>query len=193
MDAPEDHSDIGPVHLAKYAAIFREAPSGPVVEFGTLDGGSALLWLELMDPQYPLFTVDPYGDRPYFTAGHMGQPESYGDEHYVKQKVLLARYPNHTHFKMTSHDFLRRVVGTDHWMARSVGPIGDFTFAFLDGDHAGESVLRDVLNLKPFMQKGGVILVDNVDWGDGLAQILAKVGPVVRHEERFIAIRVGHV
>jgi hypothetical protein len=97
-------SDTGPEFLLELARCAMLAPQGkdapPFLEIGTRSGGSALLMLKVLGAVYGalgirpprLFTVDPYGSRPY-----EGVPHLYDDWHYGEMKKNLAPYANHIH------------------------------------------------------------------------------------------------
>src|SRR6185369_7825183 len=93
-------------HILSLAHIL--SPGGPSLEIGTRCGGSALLSLQILDLMYgpfpppPLFTVDPYGWKPYQTGDAGVIPGCYGDQEYLTAKRLLAPFPNHAHFLMAS-------------------------------------------------------------------------------------------
>jgi len=163
------HSDITPKTLAAYAEVFRKAhertPDGLSLEVGTRSGGSALMWLQLLDELYQtppfLFTVDPYGTKPY-----MGYGMDYSDDRFVQMKQLLASYPNHAHFRLTSLDFLEGVAGRPFWVKAQERLITGFSFVFLDGDHSYAYVKKEIQAVRKFMRDGATILIDNADQPD---------------------------
>ena len=171
--------------VMEWAALFLDAissvrPEGriipPVLEVGTYKGASALMWLELLKAlrkDAPVITVDPYGGKPY--RGGNGDGEAlYGNPEFTAMKRLLADYPNHYHFPLTSADFFRALVpagGSAVWHAGSQVPLDTFAFALLDGEHAADTIEYELDVLmgrrsfkgQPLVAPGGVIVVDNVD------------------------------
>ena len=192
----DEHSDIGAEHIGRFAEVFRQVQkvtTGPIVEFGTRSGGSALMWLTLLreaKDRRPVWTVDPYGKKHYPPGAIDHRDYKYGDEHYGTAKQLLAPYVEHSHFLMTSGDFLRRMHRCPYWDNGTPREMDQLGFAFLDGDHSGVSVIEDVLALRRWLQPTGVVLVDNVDWnGPRLNEILRELGPVFAAGGRYIAIQ----
>lgn len=102
-----------------FTAAHERAPGGLTIEIGTRVGGSAFLWAVLLDEMYegkppPLWTVDPYGSKPY--VGGDGPPAPiYDIEMYstMKQNMLVVK--NHSHWLMTSQDFFARLSGVSYW------------------------------------------------------------------------------
>ena len=190
------HSDIGMMHLGIYSDIFRRVITecqGPILEIGTNRGGSALLWIEtlrLLGDSRQVVTVDPYGRKPY-TQGRVDQGfYEYGDDIYTDMKTLLAPYSEHTHFRMTSEDFLSDLYGSHLWVDGARVPLGGFSFCLLDGDHHPRGIISDYLNLRRWMAPGGVVLIDNVDWmGPELERILVHLGERVDSGIRYMALR----
>lgn len=194
-------SDRGFAGLRTWADLFIEAhtrcPGGLSLEFGTRLGGSALMFLSLLDGLYPtmstrpqLFTVDPYGNKPYKGGDHSDGATIYGDELFTKMKDLLKNYPNHAHWKLTSGDFLTRLGGARFWTFRGEWKIdqdfvtgaptafqigeparmgqkehgGGVTFALLDGDHDSDTIELELMELsRGWMLPGAIIVVDNAD------------------------------
>lgn len=192
----DEHSDIGMEHLRLYTTLFQQVlttTTGPILEIGTNRGGSALLWLELLrthKSNRQVVTVDPYGRKPYTLGNVDGAVHEYGDQTYTDMKALLAPYSDHTHFRMTSEEFLSRMHGSHLWVGGERVPLGGFGFAFLDGDHEGRGVLSDFLNLRRWMGPGGVVLIDNVDWmGPELGRILVQLGEHIVSGPRYMALR----
>lgn len=197
-------SDRGEVGLRAFARAFIEAHQlnhGELsVEVGTRNGGSAILFLGLLIHLYPeqhrpcLFTVDPYGSKPY-NGGDVQGVSIYSDVNYVAQKQLLAPFPNHSHFQMCSVDFFDRLHGLPYWRPgnRTAAanrsddgspvsvPIGEkrtagnLAFALLDGEHDSETIGLELFKLwQRWMSANGVVVVDNVDCDPGTLPMLMK-------------------
>lgn len=188
-------SDRGEVGLKAFAKAFVEAhtvvPGGLSIEVGTRNGGSALLFLGLLYHLYPepyrpcLWTVDPYGSKPY-NGGDVDGVPIYTDANYVTMKKLLAPFPNHAHWMMRSGDFFDRMWRLPYWRpgqstvpvqstdsgAVSSAPVGDqhqadkLTFVLLDGEHDTDTIRKELGALfgrGEWMHSDGVVVIDNVD------------------------------
>lgn len=201
LNAPEqaeDLTDMTPDLLEVYSKAFQEAHRGPArfglsLEVGTRRGGSALMFLMLLEQLYEglekpyLFSVDPYGFKPY-VSGKPGVEDIpiYGDPDYLAMKALLAKYPNHAHFKMTSLDFFDRMSGCSFWFPSpkpfvathqpgefALGEekrMGNLAFCLLDGDHSAKTIRRELEWLwfswaqgSVWMNPAGIVCVDNVE------------------------------
>lgn len=169
-------TDMGPPQLKAYGAAFVEAhkatPGGMSIEVGTRRGGSALLFLKLLEGLYPegqrplLVSVDPYGGKPY-VGGVPGDLELplYGTDEFVAMKRLLKDHPNHAHFMMRSTDFLERLPNVPYWQDGRLCKMANLSFALLDGEHSAETI-REELSLLwrgGWMAPKGVVCVDNVE------------------------------
>jgi hypothetical protein len=172
IDKAIRHSDMCRASLTRLASAFytahNNARGGPSLEIGTRRGGSAMLMLYLLDKlyQYPhpiLFTIDPYGGKPY-NGGDLIANGLYGDGDYLSAKSNLAQWSNHAHFLLTGIDFLDRLNFVPYWRGGMMLPIDKFTFALLDGDHDAKTIGCEVERLTGgMMRPGGLILIDNVD------------------------------
>lgn len=196
MSEADLHSDRGRDGLMDFALAFLEAhrqvPYGLSVEVGTRNGGSALLFLSLLSWLYPishrpcLFTVDPYGSKPYNGGDVSGVP-IYTDMNYIMMKKLLAPWPNHSHYFMRSEDFFTRLHHLPYWRpgvstmrlqsaidnSPVSAPIGDrfeakdLAFCLLDGEHDALTIDIELTMLfskrSPWMAKRGIAVVDNVN------------------------------
>jgi hypothetical protein len=191
------HSDIPGAYLPKILEAFVEAhqrsPGGLSIEVGTRCGGSAMMFLELLKLMYKpedmpmLWTVDPYGQKPYH-GGDVKGCTPYGNWEFGEAKKLLASYVNHVHWYMTSHEFFSRVAlgacekceGRDfhtYWWHGEKRSLEDhITFAFLDGEHDVMSVATELAYLRQddLLRHDGTIVIDNVD-----------VDPLMLSELRF--------
>lgn len=182
------YSDQQSAELLHCAKVFQKAhesaPGGFSLEIGTRCGGSAVLFLKLIEVLYAaearpmLLTVDPYGLKPYLErpgdVDDVWRP--YADVHYLQAKKVLAPYPNHAHFLMESGAFLRQLAGLEIWergVKRTVH--GAITFAFLDGNHDTGTVTDELERLwSGWMNPKGTVLIDNVDKDPGLLPALEK-------------------
>lgn len=169
------HSDMRYEELRFLADTFlaahKAAPGGLSIEVGTRHGGSAYLMLLLLErhcyephERPMLFTVDPYGDKPYM-GGDVSGLQLYGNADYLQSKRLLAPFANHAHWYCEGRDFLDRawVRGETYWWRGQCLPIGNFTFVLLDGDHDAKTVCYEARAALSLLAPAGAILVDNVD------------------------------
>ena len=137
----------------------------PFLEVGTRGGGSAWLTLELMkymNPDSVLITVDPYGDKPYDN-----KPWKYGGMFYTRMKKLLAPYPNHIHYQMTSEEFITIMDKIGYWHKGKRKTFSEFSFVFLDGSHLPDNVKLEFDGFFPRLINEGYIVIDNTDFFKG--------------------------
>lgn len=166
-----EHSDIGS-DFAEYVKVFYAAhehqPGGLSLEIGTRAGGSALAILRVMQSLYDdppmLFTVDPYGSKPYPKGIDDKTELEYGSDFYLKSKALLAPFANHAHFLMTGEEFCQRVLGTPYWRNGVEHRVTDFSLVFLDGDHSALTVLLTLKLLAGHLRGGALVVIDNANW-----------------------------
>lgn len=166
-------SDMKPGSLQFLADSFRlahrRAPGGLSIEVGTRRGGSAFLMLSMIRDLYPerdrpmLFTVDPYGKKPYFGGDGIVSEGLYGAEEYLAMKRLLSGFSNHAHWYLESSDFFLAAPTLRYWHRGELRRMDKISFALLDGDHDHLTISAEVLSLFDLMAPAGVILVDNVD------------------------------
>lgn len=165
-------SDMLPEQLSYLARIFQDAhehaPGGLSIEVGTRKGGSAWLMLAMLREMYDdatrpmLFTVDPYGGKPY-VGGDTIEPGLYGRNEYKAARTWLAEFTEHAHFYMTAKTFFKRLLEEDYYLRGEEHVIDQLTFVLLDGEHAAESILNELAEVVPHMRVGGVVLIDNAD------------------------------
>lgn len=188
--AAAEHSDDAPWLLEWYAEQFLlaydQAPLGHALEVGTRAGGSAFIWLKLLEAIYgaagapTLFTVDPYGQRPYHDGAMQGR-YTYGPDLYQRQKQLLAPFSNHVHFNMTSREFFAIATtpkfSLRYWRNGTPRPYRGFSWVYLDGEHDVATVameLQYVFGTADFLAPGGLVCVDNVDWDPAMKPFLTE-------------------
>ncbi len=180
------YSDMTEEKLAAIRKLFVQAhkalPGGLSLEVGTRRGGSARMFLLTLEELYPnyrerpfLFTVDPYGSKPYPTAGKEDVP-MYNQGDFIAMKQLLAKCEQHSHFLMRSTDFLERMIDCPYWHPSAVYKdeagehdlgvkkfMSEVCFALLDGDHTAATIEEELALLygMPWMSKGSIVVVDN--------------------------------
>ena len=198
IDEVAPYTDILERHtLEQYLGVFEmahaAAPGGISLEVGTRAGGTALLFLKSLERMYEkpplLVTVDPYGEKPWSVGVIDPLNYKYGDEHYLTAKKLLAPYANHIHFNLLSEDFWR-LEGVPVWRAGTSTSLTDLTFAFLDGDHSPYAVMVDAIHVVKNLRKGGLLLIDNVDWTlRDISGTVAALAPMVARDKRWAAFQ----
>ena len=166
-------SDTRPEFLLELARCVMLAPQGkeapPFLEIGTRCGGSALLMLKVIGRVYgtlgirppQVFTVDPYGSRPY-----EGEPHIYDERHYGRMKKNLAPYPNHIHYMMDSELFLRQLNDMYLWNDGTKRGFHEFSLVYLDGSHDPAIVWSEIRATLPRIVAGGFLIVDDTEWFD---------------------------
>lgn len=182
-------SDAQPDALRAFGEVFLEAharcPGRPSVEIGTRAGGSALLYLHLLDMLYDappmFFTVDPYGLKPYRGGDHPADDRlrPYGDPMYATAKQALVNYPNHCHFLLESMDFFKSMRDAGFWWRGVKYPFRqNFAFIFLDGDHDASAVLDEVaITLPHWLAPRGTIAIDNAFNDPKVKEVLERELP----------------
>ncbi|MBP6479872.1 MAG: hypothetical protein KA310_03400 [Pseudomonadales bacterium] len=198
LDAVVTISDRGREGLSAWAEAFiaahLRAPGGLSIEVGTNAGGSAVLFCGLLELMYgwahtpPLWTVDPYGSKPY-VGGHGDRPEDqppiYTDAQYLAMKHNLHRAPYHAHWLMPAMEFFRRMEGLPYWrpgkrtqqtvnvangklLEQVIGEQhlagwAHTTFILLDGEHSAQAICAEVQEAWSWLQVGGGLVIDNID------------------------------
>jgi hypothetical protein len=194
------HSDTRPefpLELARYTAIAHADRNGaPILEIGTRSGGSALLMLKVVASLYAghkppmVITVDPYGARPY-----EGEPYVYDERHYGKMKKNLAPFTNHIHYMMDSELFLRELDNVYVWSGGLRHGFNKFSLVYLDGSHDPDIVWSEIERLRPRVQAGGYLIVDDTEWFDfAVRKRLEAEAPAwrvtMRHTEKQSILRI---
>lgn len=151
------------------------------METGTRAGGSALAILQAIKDSGKnrwLFTLDPYGDKPY-NVGNAVTQLWYGEEFYRTAMKVLADYAFdnkllHAHFRMKSLDWMNTFSTTEYWYeATQQNP--KFGFAYLDGDHDTKTVEAEYAWLKE-RSPGIAVIVDDAQY---LEESTLKLGKVI--------------
>lgn len=169
------HSDMASDNLLflgeQFIAAHESVPGGLSIEVGSRRGGSAILMLNLIDSLYPadgdvgrpmLFTVDPYGDKPY-KGGDFWLKGVYGEADYANLKYALVEFSTHAHFYLTAETFFSSLANKTYWRCSKEYPISNLAFVLLDGEHDARSIASELRYIWPLMASKGRILIDNVD------------------------------
>lgn len=138
-------------------------PECPFLEIGTRAGGTALILLKaIKESRYKkriLITIDPYCDVPDLEAMKVG---GNGDSYSRKAMWEIAKYCyynglRHTHFRMTSGDFMGVFPGLKVWRDYQ-----KFGFAYLDGSHVSAVIAMELEWVWNRVVKNGVICIDDM-------------------------------
>lgn len=186
VDLALPHTDMSRASLSAMGRLFvvaHQCARGELsVEIGTRRGGSALLMLTLLDHLYTaapmLFTVDPYGNKPYTHNLKYEPVTEFGDETFLAAKALLGARANHAHWYCRSVDFLEGMGGRPYWQDGIRRPIDDFAFVLLDGAHDMFSVARELDLVLPRLHHRGFVVIDNTEVDPRMRQFLAGYGAV---------------
>lgn len=139
------------------------------VEVGTRSGNSAFALLSaIKESEKPrwLFTIDPYGFKPYQDSRAIHTDNDYGEQHYRNAMRGLSQYSYdnnllHCHWRLTSFDFMKIADSITFWWDGHSRPM-KFGFVFLDGEHHNDVVMPEVNWFKERTVDGGVIVIDDV-------------------------------
>lgn len=163
------------------------------VETGTRSGGSALAILQAIKDSGRarwLFTVDPYGMKPYNIGNAVTNTLDYGEGHYRNAMKALSDYAYgnrllHSHFRLKSLDWMRYFDECEFWYnGERMKP--KFGFAYLDGDHDPVTVTQEYEWLKSHTDDVAVI-VDDAHYLDRQVLDLGEV----RNGRLFIGVSDG--
>jgi Methyltransferase domain len=181
-------SDMPKEQFFELARVFCEAhervPDRMTIEVGTRQGGSAVMFASLIQLMYrshmpPLWTVDPYGGKPY-VDGSSHELSLYNDDFYSVARSNLQRFPFHTHWKMTSVEFFERLQGVSYWSDGIRRTAAEAAFILLDGEHAAASVEAELGRIAAYrwLHPQGTIVIDNVDKDPRTLSMLDALGLV---------------
>ena len=151
------HSEAEATLLQRHAAGART-----IVEIGVAEGGSALEFRSVMDPDGTLVLVDPY------PAGSFG--------------VSMSRYVARRTVGRHRRGDVRWLRCTSEEAARSWR--GEIDFLFIDGDHSAAAVRKDWEMWTPMVRVGGRVALHDARVTPGSehtdrAWIDEQAGPVV--------------
>jgi len=168
------------------ARVTLEKAVGPVLEIGSLCGGSSLALMAAIcatGNRCPLVTVDPF--TPNFS---LSKPDFEGlmprfNGYYAQMEKTLAKASEdsgvyHVHYKVTDDDYMNHVWHTAHFLGKEPVTEPKFAFVHLDGGHEMGSEERQVKWFAPRLLPEGNLLVDDVmpDRPDKLKDFLLGLG-----------------
>jgi len=152
-------------------------------KIGSWRGGSAVAIMKAIKDSGSkrwMFTVDPYGSKPFGLGDEVVVADHYHEEDYRHAMKFMSDYAfdnrlNHYHFRMTSWQFMHPNYGTtDFWYkGEKIKP--DFGFAYVDGEHTAKDVSREFHWLNHRMPAGGAIVIDDFPYWEGKNEELDKL------------------
>ncbi|MDD9906789.1 MAG: class I SAM-dependent methyltransferase [Rhodospirillaceae bacterium] len=154
-------------HFFMSAAVSLAAQSSPalsILEIGSWTGSSTLTWAQALDrycrDQGKVLCVDPW--LPYFSAEQLQQ-----DANYQLMATLSGLDITYNLF-LHNTQFVPQGVKIDHMRGLSVDILpylkeSSFDLIYIDGDHAYESALFDMLMAKKLVKPGGLICGDDLE------------------------------
>lgn len=140
-------------------------------EIGTASGTTALHAIRALGVNASkrwLFTIDPYGDKPYAIGDSEGlRSYNYNDDLYREamksiKELALERSVNHTHWHMRSQDFIKVFEQIEFWSGGEIQK-PEFGLAYLDGEHTWGAVGLEFRWFWHRLASGGMIVIDDYD------------------------------
>jgi len=141
-------------------------------EIGTRAGDCSLQLLDVIketNSKRWLFTVDPYGTKPYRATTDMdarGRVFDYDEQCQRNGMMTLSTFAFnndllHSHWRMTSKDFMDKIESIEFWHD---GKQIDYKFGFvlLDGEHYEGIVMQEFNWFKERLAVGGMIVIDDI-------------------------------
>lgn len=140
----------------------------PFLEIGTRAGGSALAFLfaikESGRRKRPLFTIDPYGNKPYLRGSEILNMD-YGEHFYRTAMRYLSQYSfdnklSHQHWRLTSIDYMTIRDSIDIWYDGQLLE-NTYGFVYLDGAHEEQTIATEISYFYPRLCEGGLLVIDD--------------------------------
>lgn len=169
-----DHPSMADILFNYYLALLKKVPiDSIIVEVGTRQGGLSLMFMygiNLLKIRKTIFTIDPYGNKPY-KQGEETLQLNYSDDYYYTAMGNIGLYSigspyiNHAHWKITSIDFIKiwDLIGIWDNGKYKKGIDVKYGFVYLDGEH-NDKVVADELNyFIPRLAKNGNICIDDTE------------------------------
>lgn len=152
--------------------VSKELPENiSFVETGTRDGDSAMVFLKaILDSGKKrwLFTVDPYGDKPYGVGNVLSTTYGYGEQHFRNALHSLSKYAwdndlLHYHYRLRSQEYHKMAELTEFWHnGERVNHM--YGLVYLDGEHTYDAIIKELDFFLPRLVKGGVIIIDDISF-----------------------------
>lgn len=183
-----DHPHGGELLYDKALEYAKTLPPERIfLEIGCYKGGSTMALIQAVhDSGVPrwVFSVDPYGTKPFKLGMGIQEEADYSDEIYREAIHNMASFAsmlkvNHYHWRLTSDDFMRILPIIEFWSGGTkIEP--KFGFSYIDGDHNCYTVERELTWLKE--RTKGMIVFDDVPYVD------MENRPIIKQ-----ALKEGHV
>jgi predicted O-methyltransferase YrrM len=193
VDGLADHPDGLEYFFNRIISKAEELPEEAIfVEIGNWRGGSAITMLQAISQSKKdrwLYTIDPYGTKPFKLADDIDPNGVYDEIIYRDAMVALSNYArknslNHTHWRMTSDDFMKIYEQVDFWYkGKKTKPL--FGVIYIDGDHQSYQVNREMEWFMDRMVKGGLIIFDDVPYVDRNDQPYIKLALAEGQQDNF--------
>lgn len=191
----DNEQSLAVVYAAALEAFRRTSFRSIALEFGTRSGGSALALLAAIletDSRRVLVTVDPYGELPYQNDKGL-LPWKYTSDHYRDamsevSAVAKAEKLNWVHYLAKDEEYMECIWPViPLYLLEPAERSPSLAFAYLDAEHTNEAVRKALLWAKGRLEKGGTIVVDDVDWlSDKGEWMLSECPTAVRREGKIV-------
>jgi predicted O-methyltransferase YrrM len=133
--------------LLQLAALVAGCRPRHVLEIGTCNGGSLLIFARLADPEATLITIDFPGGR-FGDEGQMLRPWVIPRLKEPGQKLHFLRLDSHL---AATRDRVAGILGGEK-----------LDLLFIDGDHSYEGVKQDFEMYSPFVKEGGIVAFHDI-------------------------------
>lgn len=152
------------------------------MEIGCWKGGTTMALMQAVKDSGKdrwVFSVDPYGSKPFKLGDGIQEEADYNELIYRDAMDNFATYAKqlgvkHYHWRLESDDFMDVADKVKFWDKGQTIPM-KFGFVYIDGDHDGEVVGREMNWLKPRMLTGkSMIVLDDVPY------ITVKNQPIIQ-------------
>lgn len=147
----KQHSDMGEEKLIILDDIMKMATKGIFCEVGVRRGGTSALALT-QDNCEGLVCIDPYIPFNDMNGKEIEMDASFYDDA-IKLLDSVKGEKKYWFSKNTSEEFIRL---NQH--------LNEYAFVLLDGDHTDKTVQMEIDYFSRYMNKGGILLIDNIDW-----------------------------
>lgn len=136
------------------------------MEIGCWKGGSTMALMQAVKDSGKdrwVWSVDPYGSKPFKLGDSIQEEADYNEEIYRAAMVNFTSFAQelgikHYHWRLESDDFMKVSEQVNFWdKSQLIKP--QFGFVYIDGDHDGEVVAREMLWLKDRMPANKSMMV----------------------------------
>lgn len=136
------------------------------MEIGCWKGGSTMALMQAVKDSGKdrwVWSVDPYGSKPFKLGDGIQEEADYNEDIYRAAMVNFTSFAQelgvkHYHWRLESDDFMKVSEQVNFWdKGQLIKP--QFGFVYIDGDHDGEVVAREMLWLKDRMPANKSMMV----------------------------------